>query len=93
MFFALGFDLSFVAALTVMIILIFGLTVPTAPGFVGNWHYFIMLGLVIFGIPKADAMTFAIVHHAVCITLTAVLGFIFLPSNALSISELKGNIR
>lgn len=93
MFFALGFDLSFVAALAVMIILIFGLTVPTAPGFVGNWHYFTMIGLVIFGIPKADAMTFAIMHHATCMIFTAVLGFIFLPSNTLSISELKGNVK
>jgi len=93
MFFALGFDLSFVAALTVMIILIFGITVPAAPGFVGNWHYFIMIGLVIFGIPKADAMTFAIVHHAVCIIFTAILGLIFLPSNTLSFSDLKGNFK
>jgi hypothetical protein len=89
MFFALGFDLSFMAALTVMIILIFGITIPTAPGFVGNWHYFTMIGLLIFGISKTDAMTFAIVHHALCTTLTVILGLIFLPSNTLSISKLK----
>ena len=89
MFFALGFNLSFMAALTVMIILIFGLIVPTAPGFVGNWHYFTMIGLLIFGISKTDAMTFAIVHHALCITLTVTLGLIFLPSNTLNISKLK----
>lgn len=90
MFFALGLDLSLVAALTVMIILIFGLTIPTAPGFVGNWHYFTMIGLVLFGISRADAMTFAIVHHAICIIFTAILGLIFLPSNTLTLSDLKG---
>lgn len=93
MFFALGLDLSLIAALTVMIILIFGLIIPTAPGFVGNWHYFTMIGLVLFGISRADAMTFAIVHHATCIIFTAILGLIFLPSNTLTLSDLKGKFK
>ena len=91
-FFALGLDLSLVAALTTMVVLIFGLTVPTAPGFVGNWHYFTMLALVLFGISRSDAMTFAIVHHAICITFTAILGLICLPLNTLTFSDLKGNL-
>jgi uncharacterized protein (TIRG00374 family) len=50
LFLAFSFTLSLVAAFVVMIILMIGIAVPAAPGFVGNWHYFFILGLSLFGI-------------------------------------------
>jgi len=40
-----------------------------------------------------DGMTFAIVHHAICIIFTTILGLIFLPSNTLTLSDLKGKFK
>jgi glycosyltransferase 2 family protein len=86
---AVGFQLPVSAAFVVMIILIVGIAIPTAPGFIGNWHYFCILGLSIFGIPKADALTFAIIYHILSTGVVIVLGLAFLPFNRVSLVELR----
>jgi uncharacterized protein (TIRG00374 family) len=89
LFQAFGFQLPVVAAFVVMIILIIGIAIPTAPGFIGNWHYFCILGLSLFNIPKTDALTFAIVYHFLSIGIVVVLGLAFLPFNRLSFADLR----
>ena len=89
LFLAFGLHLPVAAAFVLMIILIIGIAIPTAPGFIGNWHYFCILGLGLFGIPKTDALTFAIVYHALSIGIVILLGLIFLPFNRFSVSDLR----
>ena len=89
LFLAFGLHLPVAAAFVLMIILIIGIAVPTAPGFIGNWHYFCILGLGLFGIPKTDALTFAIIYHALSIGIVILLGLIFLPFNRFSIADLR----
>jgi uncharacterized protein (TIRG00374 family) len=89
LFLAFGLYLPVAAAFVLMIILIIGIAIPTAPGFIGNWHYFCILGLGLFGIPKTDALTFAIVYHALSIGIIIVLGIIFLPFNRFSFADLR----
>lgn len=76
-----AFNLSLppVAALVMMVILMIGIAVPTAPGFIGNWHYSCVLGLSLFGIAKTEALTFAIIYHFLSISFTIVVGLAFLP--------------
>jgi uncharacterized protein (TIRG00374 family) len=92
-FLAFGFQLPATAAFVLMIILIIGIAIPTAPGFIGNWHYSCVLGLSLFGVPRAEALTFAIIYHALSIALTAVLGAAFLPFNRFSFADLRKQIR
>jgi len=89
LFLAFGLHLPVAAAFVLMIILIIGIAIPTAPGFIGNWHYFCILGLDLFGIPKTDALTFAIIYHALSIGIVILLGLIFLPFNRFSVSDLR----
>ena len=89
LFLAFGLHLPVAAAFVLMIILIIGIAIPTAPGFIGNWHYFCILGLGLFGIPKTDALTFAIIYHALSIGIVILLGLIFLPFNRFSIADLR----
>ncbi|MFA7464738.1 MAG: lysylphosphatidylglycerol synthase transmembrane domain-containing protein [Syntrophales bacterium] len=89
LFQAFGFNLSVLAALIVMVILIIGITIPTAPGYIGNWHFFCVLGLTLFGISKADALTYAIIFHFISLGFTVVLGAIFLPFNHFRLSDLR----
>jgi len=89
LFLAFNLQLPVAAAFVLMIILIIGIAIPTAPGFIGNWHYFCILGLGLFGIPKTDALTFAIVYHALSIGIVILLGLIFLPFNRFSVSDLR----
>ena len=89
LFLAFDFHLPVAAAFVLMIILIIGIAIPTAPGFIGNWHYFCILGLGLFGIPKTEALTFAIIYHALSIGIVILLGLIFLPFNRFSVSDLR----
>lgn len=89
LFLAFGLELPVMAAFVLMIILIIGIAIPTAPGFIGNWHYFCILGLSLFGIPKTDALSFAIIYHALSIGVVILLGLIFLPFNSFSVADLR----
>lgn len=89
LFSAFDFQLSLLAAFGVMVIIIVGITIPTAPGFVGNFHFFCILGLGLFGIPKVDAVTYAVLYHFLAIGMAVGLGLIFLPFNTFFLSDLK----
>jgi uncharacterized protein (TIRG00374 family) len=89
LFLAFGFQLPVTAAFVLMIILIIGIAIPTAPGFIGNWHYFCILGLSLFDVPRTEALTFAVIYHAISIGLVVVLGIAFLPFNRFSVADLR----
>jgi glycosyltransferase 2 family protein len=88
-FMAFSFSLPIVAAFVLMIIIMVGIAIPTAPGFIGNWHYFCILGLALFGIPKSDAFAFAVIYHFLSIGIVVFLGLIFLPFNKFSLANLR----
>lgn len=89
LFHAFSLHLPFTAATVVMIILLIGIAIPTAPGFIGNWHYACILGLTLFDVPKSEALTFSIIYHFLSIGIVMVLGFIFLPFNKFSVTDMK----
>jgi uncharacterized protein (TIRG00374 family) len=80
------------AALVLMVILMIGIAVPTAPGFIGNWHYSCVLGLSLFGIAKTEALTFAIIYHFLSISFTVVMGLAFLPFLKFSWADLRHEV-
>ena len=83
-----GLAMSIIMAV-IGIILLIGIAIPTAPGFIGNWHYACIVGLTLFGIPRAEALSFAIIYHFLSIGIILILGHIFLPFNKFSLLELK----
>ncbi len=89
LFLACGLNLPIAAAVVVLVILIIGIAIPTAPGFIGNWHYACILGLGLFGISKTDALTYAVVSHFLSLMIIIIPGLIFLPFNRFSIADLK----
>jgi hypothetical protein len=72
-------ELPLTTAYVVLVITALGVALPAAPGFVGNYHFSCVLALSLFGIPKNDALTFAILLHFIQVMTTIVLGLIFLP--------------
>ncbi len=85
---AFHFPLTPVAAVVLLVILVIGIAIPTAPGFVGNWHYSCVLGLGLYGIAKTEALTFGIIFHFLATILTVLLGLAFLPLLKFSFTEL-----
>ncbi|MCK4534340.1 MAG: flippase-like domain-containing protein, partial [Syntrophobacterales bacterium] len=89
LFFAFDIELPLSAAFVLMAVIILGIAIPAAPGFVGNWHFFCVLGLGLFGINKIEALTYAIVLHFLSIGIIVILGLAFLPFNRFSLSDIK----
>ena len=85
-------QLSLAAGFTVLVVTALGITLPAAPGFVGNYHFSCVLALTLFGIPKTDALTFAILLHFIQVMVVVILGLLFLPFMHVSLPVLfKGN--
>jgi uncharacterized protein (TIRG00374 family) len=89
---AFGFTLPLMASFVVMIILIVGIAIPAAPGYIGNWHFACVLALSFFGSAKAEALSFAVVYHFLSMVIVVVLGVAFLPFNKFSISDMKNQL-
>jgi hypothetical protein len=79
LFFSFGFHLPIIAAYVALVMIALGLVLPAAPGFVGNFHFFCALGLVLFGIPKTQALTFAILLHFTQFVPVIICGLLLLP--------------
>lgn len=92
MFRAFHFDLPLIATCVLLVILMIGIAIPAGPGFVGNWHFFCILGLAVYGVPKAEALSFAIIYHFLSIGTIILLGLIFLPFNRFSLTDLKSKL-
>lgn len=86
---AFGLALPPVAPFVILIILIIGIAIPAGPGFVGNWHFFCILALSLYDVPKAQALSFAVLYHFLSIATVVVLGLIYLPFNPFSWGDLK----
>jgi hypothetical protein len=53
-----------------------GISVPSGPGFVGNYHFACLLGQSFFNVSKEVAAAYAISLHAVCMGTLVFLGFL-----------------
>ena len=42
-----------------------GMLLPSTPGYIGVFHYLVTVALAPFGVPKEQALTFALVWHGV----------------------------
>lgn len=72
----------------VLVALAFGVSVPAGPGFVGTFHYAAIVCLLLYGIPRPDALSYAIVLHAVMVIPVLLLGLLLLWGEGLSLSRL-----
>jgi len=79
-FLLLGFDirLPIAAAFLVLVVLCTGLMIPAAPGFVGTFQFFCILGLSLFGVEKDVALSFSIVYHASQFIPVTVVGLAYM---------------
>jgi uncharacterized protein (TIRG00374 family) len=81
-------QLPLAAGYAVLVITALGVALPTAPGFIGNYHFSCVLGLTLFGIPKTDALTFAILLHFIQFSVQILLGLVCLPFIKVSLPTL-----
>jgi len=85
LFISFGFQLSLGAAFAVVAICSLGISIPSSPGFIGTYHYFVVLSLSLFGIPKSSALSFSIIAWAVNILPVVIIGLVALNKLGLSL--------
>ena len=83
-----NFQLSPIVAFVILISTVIGVSLPTAPGMVGNFHYATIVALALFGISKSEALSFSILYHLTAIGKHILLGLIFLPSVQISFKDM-----
>ena len=87
---ALGVEIDFKYIPFVCALLNMGLTVPTAPGYIGVYQFLLTNLLMIFAVPKAEAFSVSILFHATWYIPYNIVGAIFLVKEKLGFKELKG---
>ncbi|MCU0538493.1 MAG: flippase-like domain-containing protein [Desulfobacterales bacterium] len=62
------------AGLVVLVLTTVSVVVPSTPGYVGTFHYLCQVALLMFGVPASEALSYAIVAHAVGILPVTLAG-------------------
>lgn len=71
---ALGINLPWSAAAALQIMITAGVLLPAAPGFVGSFQFFVVMGLKLYGVGEAVALSYAILLHATVLAVHILLG-------------------
>ena len=75
---AFRLDVPLSAATLVLVATNLGMTVPSAPGYVGVYHAIAVGALAVFGVPEPEALGFAIALHAIAFGSFTLFGALFL---------------
>jgi len=86
---ALGVEVDFRYIPFVCALLNMGLTVPTAPGYIGVYQFLLTNLLMIFAVPKAEAFSVSVLFHATWYIPYNILGTILLIKEKLGLKELR----
>ena len=73
---ALGLKLPFIAAFLIMAMASLGVMIPSAPGYIGTFHLSVQYGFLFYGIGHEEALSAAILWHAVVFFPTMIFGLI-----------------
>jgi uncharacterized membrane protein YbhN (UPF0104 family) len=86
---AFGIVLPAAASLFIMIFLVFAVMVPASPGYVGTYHAACVYGLMAFNIGKEQALSVALVMHAMNFFPVIFLGLWYLWKANLSLKSIQ----
>ncbi len=88
-FVAFGISASFAAALLLQGILVFGIAVPTTPGYVGVFEGAIKAVLLVLGVGADHAVAYALTYHVTTFVPIVLLGVWSLIRTSLSLQEIR----
>lgn len=74
---ALDIELSLAAIMTLVIATNLAVMLPAAPGYIGVFHYAVMMTLIFYQFDKIAALSGAVVLHAIFIIPASLMGLLF----------------
>ena len=84
-----GIVLPAAASLFIMVFLVFAVMVPASPGYVGTYHAACVYGLMAFNVGKEQALSVALVMHAMGFFPVIFLGLWYLWKANLSLKSIR----
>lgn len=84
---AVRLDLPLVAGWAVLAFVGLGISIPSAPGYVGVFHYAAVLAVEMFGVPRTAGLGFALVFHATQVVPVTLAGWVYLLREHVSLGE------
>ncbi len=84
---ALDLHLPLVAPWAVLAFVGLGISIPSAPGYVGVFHAAVVLALGLFGVSRSAAVGYALLFHASQILPVTLLGWLYLLREHMSLGE------
>jgi uncharacterized protein (TIRG00374 family) len=84
---AMNVTLPWVAAWTILAFTGLGVTIPSAPGYIGVFHAAAVLALTVFGVSHVTAVGYAVVFHATQYVPVTLVGWLFLLREQLSLTS------
>jgi len=87
LFRAVHLELPLIAGWTVLTFVGFGISIPSAPGYVGVWHAASVLALSMFGVSQATALGYALLYHASQFVPITLIGWLFLVREQVTLGE------
>lgn len=76
---SIGIHLPMSASILIMVVTILGISIPGAPGFVGNYQFANMFALSFYKVDPNKAMLFSIIYYLTNIGLNVLLGVLTMP--------------
>ena len=89
---SVGAPITFNGTFLVLTLASFGVLIPSAPGFIGTFHFAVMTGLIILGLSKETALSSAIIWHAVFYFPTIISAIISFMLTPISIKDARKGI-
>lgn len=89
---AFGFDIPLDASFVLLVVVSVLILAPSTPGFLGVYHYGVVLSLRVYGITDERALSCALVLHAAQYIVVTLMGFYFLKKEHLSLKELEESL-
>jgi uncharacterized protein (TIRG00374 family) len=90
---AAGVAVPLSAAVTVLVFAGVGVSLPSAPGFVGTFHFFVAQALALFGVSKAAALNAAVLYHAAVYVPVTILGGLLIAIQGVSLTGAVAAVR
>jgi hypothetical protein len=84
---AVQLDVPITAIVVVIVITSLGMLVPSSPGYIGVFEYLTTVALAPFGVPKEQALAYAIVYHGVNYLTLCLAGLIALWVHGTSLGK------
>lgn len=86
---AFGLPLTFSQAVFLLVVMVFSVMIPAAPGYVGTFHYGASLALELMGVDSNTAKGVAIVAHIFSMFPITIVGLIYLWVENLSLRDIQ----